>query len=52
MCGICGFTMGRAGEFPRSKLIVGEIARDIQAKQEMRQALFKEVEEILRHEDE
>jgi hypothetical protein len=29
-----------------------ETAKDIQAKQEMQEALFKEIEEILGHEDE
>ena len=51
-CGICGFVLNEAGECPRCKLMTEEIARDIQAKQEMREALFKEVEEILGRGDE
>jgi hypothetical protein len=51
-CGICGFALDRAGECPQCKLMVEETARDIQAKQEMREALFKEVEKILGYEDE
>ena len=46
-CGICGFALNEASECPRCKLIVEETARDTQARQEMREALFKEVEEIL-----
>ena len=51
-CGICGFVLNEAGKCPRCKLIAEETAREIQEKQEMREALFREVEEILGHGDE
>ena len=51
-CGICGFVLDKAGECPRCKLMVEETARDIEAKQKMREALFREVGEILGHGDE
>ena len=44
---ICGFVMDEAGECPRCKLMVEQTARDIEARQEMREALFREVREIL-----
>lgn len=47
-CGVCGFVMDEAGECPRCKLIAEEMAGDIKAKQQMREALFREVEEILK----
>jgi hypothetical protein len=46
-CGICGFILNKVGECPRCKLMAEETARDIEAKQEMQEALFREVEEIL-----
>ena len=46
-CGICGFVMDEVGECPRCKLMAEKTARGINAKQEMREALFREVEEIL-----
>jgi len=51
-CGICGFVMDEAGECPRCKLMVEQAARDIEARQEMREALFREVGEILEQGDE
>jgi trans-2,3-dihydro-3-hydroxyanthranilate isomerase len=51
-CGICGFVMDEAGEYPRCKMMTEKTARDIHTKQEMREALFKEMEKILGHEDE
>ena len=51
-CGICGFVMNNAGACPRCKMIAEETARDIKEQQEMREALFREVEEILGHGDE
>jgi hypothetical protein len=51
-CGVCGFVLNEAGECPRCKMMAEETARDIQAKQEMREAVFREVEEILGHGDE
>ena len=46
-CGVCGFVVDEAGECPRCKLLVEETARDIEERQEMREALFREVGEIL-----
>ena len=51
-CGICGFVMNEVGECPRCKMMVTETARDIEARQEMREALFREVGEILEQGDE
>ena len=47
-CGICGFILNEVGECPRCKLMVAETVRGIEARQEMREALFREVGEILR----
>jgi len=44
--------MNDAGQCPRCKMMAEETARDIEAKQEMQEALFKEVEEMLGHEGE
>ena len=46
-CGVCGFVVDEAGECPRCKLLVEETARGIEERQEMREALFREVGEIL-----
>ena len=46
-CGVCGFELDEVGECPRCKLMVEETARGIEAEREMREALFREVEEIL-----
>lgn len=46
-CGVCGFVMDDAGECPRCKMMAEETARDIETRQEMREALFREIEEIL-----
>ena len=46
-CGICRFVLDDAGECPRCKMMGEETARDIKARQDMREALFREVEEIL-----
>lgn len=47
-CGICGFVLNETGECPRCKLMAEETARDVEVRQdEMRKALFKEVDEIL-----
>jgi hypothetical protein len=51
VCGICGFAMDEAGECPRCKLMNEEAARQIQARQEERAALFREVEDVLRGDD-
>jgi hypothetical protein len=51
VCGICGFAMDEAGECPRCKLMNEEAARQIQARQEERVALFREVEDVLRGDD-
>ena len=51
-CGICGFVIGEAGACLRCKMMAEETARDTKAEQEMRKAMFGEVEEILGHEDE
>ncbi len=46
-CGICGFVLDEVGECPRCKLVIEETARDIRVQQEEREALFREIEEIL-----
>jgi hypothetical protein len=46
-CGICGFALDEASECPRRKMMTEETARDIKERQEMREALFREVQEIL-----
>ena len=46
-CGVCGFVLTEVGECPRCKLMVEETARDIEARQKMQEALFREVEKIL-----
>jgi hypothetical protein len=51
VCGICGFAMDEAGECPRCKLMNEEAARQIRARQEERAALFQEVEDVLRGDD-
>ena len=52
ICGICGFVMDEARECPRCKEINAEIARRLKARREERAALLREVEEILKDEDE
>ena len=47
-CGVCGFVLDGVGECPRCKMMIEETTRGIEARQEMREALFREVEEILR----
>ena len=49
--GICGFAMDEVGECPRCKLMNEEAARQIRARQEERAALFREVEDVLRGDD-
>ena len=51
VCGICGFAMDEVGECPRCKLMNAEASRQIQARQEERAALFQEVEDVLRGDD-
>jgi hypothetical protein len=51
VCGICGFATDEVGECPRCKLMNEEAARQIQARQEERAALFREVEDVLRGDD-
>jgi hypothetical protein len=51
VCGICGFAMDEIGECPRCKLMNEEAARQIRARQEERVALFREVEDVLRGDD-
>jgi hypothetical protein len=51
VCGICGFAMDEVGECPRCKLMNAEAARRIRARQEERAALFQEVEDVLRGDD-
>ena len=43
-CGVCGFVMNEAGECPRCKMMAEDTARDIEARQDTREALFREVE--------
>ena len=51
VCGICGFAMDEVGECSRCKLMNEEAARRIRARQEERAALFQEVEDVLRGDD-
>ena len=51
-CGVYGFVMDEAGECPRCRLMAEKTAQDITEIQEMREALFREVEEILGRGDE
>ena len=52
ICGICGFVMDELQDCPRCKEIDAETVRRLKARQEKRAALLREVEEILRDEDE
>jgi hypothetical protein len=52
VCGICGFVMDEVGDCPRCKLLDEAIAGSIRARQEQRAAMLREVEEILREEEE
>lgn len=52
ICGICGFVMTEVGECPRCKAVNEGIARRLEARQERATGLFREVEEILRDDDE
>ena len=47
ICGICGFVLDEVGECPRCKLVTEEDAKELKERQEDREALFREVEEIL-----
>jgi len=46
-CGICGFALDEVSECPRCKLIAEETAKELKARQEAHEALFREVNEIL-----
>jgi hypothetical protein len=52
VCGICGFVMDEVGDCPRCKRLDEAIAGSIRARQEQRAAMLREVEEILRDEEE
>jgi hypothetical protein len=47
VCGICGFVLNGAGECPRCRLAAKEAAEELQEWERAREALFREVEEIL-----
>ena len=47
-CGICGFVMHQIGDCPRCKRIVEDTARGLRRRQEERDALMDEVDEILK----
>jgi len=47
ICGICGFALNDVGGCPRCKLVTDEDAKELKERQEDREALFREVEEIL-----
>ncbi len=51
-CGICGAALDKVEECPWCKLSNERIARGIRARQERNAAMLREVEEILRDEDE
>jgi hypothetical protein len=52
MCGICGLVMDEVQECPRCKETNARLAKTITEKLEERAAMFREVEEILKDEDE
>jgi hypothetical protein len=52
VCGICGFVMDELGDCLRCKLVNRTIAGAIRAWQEGKDEMLREVEEILRDEDE
>ncbi|MCP4541601.1 MAG: hypothetical protein GY832_31095 [Chloroflexi bacterium] len=52
ICGICGLVMDEVKECPRCKETDARIAKAIRAKREKSAAMFREVDEILRGEDE
>jgi hypothetical protein len=53
VCGICGFVLGEVGECPRCRLIDRQIAEGWRRRQEEREEMLREVEEILKeNEDE
>ena len=52
VCGICGFVMGELGECPRCKLLNQAIAGAIRAWRAGKEEMLREVEEILRSEEE
>ena len=46
-CGICGFALNEVSECPRCRLVTQEGARELKEREEAREALFREIEEIL-----
>jgi hypothetical protein len=53
VCGICGFVLDEVGECPRCRLIDEAIAKGWRRRQEEREEMLREVEEILKeNEDE
>ncbi len=48
-CDFSGFALDEVGERPRCRLIVEEGAREVKQRQEMREALFRKIEEFLEH---
>jgi hypothetical protein len=52
VCGICGFVMDELGDCPRCKLLNRAIAGAIKAWRAGQDEMLREVEEILRDEDE
>ena len=51
VCGICGFVLDEVSECPQCKIINKELARRIRARQETTEAMFREVETILRDDE-
>jgi hypothetical protein len=51
ICGICGFVLAEVGPCPQCRELNAEHARRIRARHEENEALFREVERILREED-
>ena len=47
LCGICGFVLSEVGECPRCKLITEEAGKEAKERQEVQEALFREIEDIL-----
>jgi hypothetical protein len=52
VCGICGFVMDELGDCPRCKLLNEAIAAAIKAWRAGQDEMLREVEEILRDEEE
>jgi hypothetical protein len=46
-CGVCGFVMDKLHECPRCKLMVENVAREVERQAQEREQLFEDIEEYL-----